>query len=55
MKLGGIAAIIMFLSLFVIMIIVMRFVGAWMFRIDEIIKNQYKIIQELKQLNNKQE
>ena len=36
---------------FVVFILIMRAVGAWMLRIDEIIKNQKLIIQELKKAN----
>ena len=32
-------------------VIVMRFIGAWMLRIDEVISNQKKIIEELKKGN----
>lgn len=53
MENGGIISLIMLLSFLAIIIIVMRFVGSWMFRIDEVIKNQYKIIEQLKKLNDK--
>ncbi len=36
---------------FIIFILIMRAIGAWMLRIDEIIKNQKIIIQELKKGN----
>lgn len=36
---------------FIIFILIMRAIGAWMLRIDEIIKNQKTIIQELKKAN----
>lgn len=36
---------------FIVFILIMRAVGAWMLRIDEIIKNQKTIIQELKKAN----
>ena len=37
--------------IFIVFILIMRAVGAWMLRIDEIIKNQKIIIQELKKGN----
>ena len=36
---------------FIVFILIMRAIGAWMLRIDEIIKNQKTIIQELKKAN----
>lgn len=41
-----IVAIIVFIGL-------IRFLGAWMLRIDEVIKNQKSIIDELKKINKK--
>jgi hypothetical protein len=38
-----------FTALFVL---VMRLIGAWMLRIDEVISNQKKIIEELKKANS---
>lgn len=43
---GGIAVLILF-------VLIMRFIGAWMLRIDEVISNQKKIIEELKEANSK--
>ena len=36
---------------FIVIILIMRAVGAWMLRIDEVISNQKVIIQELKKAN----
>ena len=48
--------IFLFIGILVLTIIVMRLVGAWMLRINEIIKNQYTIIGELRKFNaNKKE
>ncbi|WP_155296201.1 hypothetical protein [Spirosoma rigui] len=41
------------LIIFVVVIFVLRAVGAWMLRIDEVIKNQKIIIEELKNINQK--
>ncbi len=43
--------IISFMVVLVIVVLVFRAVGAWMLRIDEVIKNQKIIIQELKKSN----
>lgn len=51
---GDFVTLIMFVSFLVILILVMRLLGAWMFRINEIINNQKEIIQELKKLNKNQ-
>jgi hypothetical protein len=43
-----------YLIIFVIIVIVMlllRAFGAWMLRIDEVIKNQKEIVDELKRIN----
>lgn len=37
--------------IFIVIILIMRAVGSWMLRIDEVIKNQRIIIQELKRSN----
>ena len=34
-------------------IILLRFLGSWMLRIDVVITNQEKIVKELKELNKK--
>ena len=41
------------LGLMVAAIILLRFFGAWMLRIDVVITNQEKIVKELKELNKK--
>jgi len=46
-----IAIIILILCFLAALIIVMRFVGAWMFRIDDVIRNQKSILEELKKMN----
>lgn len=43
--------IISFIVVLGIVVLVFRAVGSWMFRIDEVIKNQKIIIQELKKSN----
>ncbi|MBD0822604.1 hypothetical protein [Aestuariibaculum marinum] len=48
----GVASIIMMILFFVIGVLVMRFIGAWMLRIDEVIKNQRILIEEIKKLKN---
>lgn len=47
----GILYLVLGLILFIIFLFVMRAVGAWMFKIDEVIKNQQIIIDELKNQN----
>lgn len=47
-----IAIIAVILSVIGLLIIVTRFIGAWMFRIDDVIRNQKAIIEELKKLNS---
>lgn len=42
---------IMALIILFVIILIMRAVGAWMLRIDEVIKNQKIIIKELKKSN----
>jgi hypothetical protein len=43
--------IISFIVVLVVVVLVFRAVGSWMLRIDEVIKNQKIIIQELKKSN----
>lgn len=40
---------------FIITILIMRAVGAWMFRINELIENQLKLIKELKHIREHME
>lgn len=40
------------LAAIVLLVLIMRLVGAWMLRIDVLIKNQYTIIGELRKLNS---
>jgi len=47
-----IAIIAVILSVIGLLVIVIRFVGAWMFRIDDVIKNQKAILEEIKKLNS---
>ena len=39
--------------IFVVVILVLRLLGAWMLRINEVITLQKDILQELKKINNK--
>jgi Na+-transporting methylmalonyl-CoA/oxaloacetate decarboxylase gamma subunit len=43
--------IMFFIIILILFILIMRAVGAWMLRIDEVIKNQKIMIQELKKFN----
>ena len=45
--------LIVFLVTIISIIIITRFLGAWMLRIDEVIKNLNLILKELKDLNDK--
>lgn len=49
-----IMAEILGLALFIGAIVVLRIFGAWMFRINDVIKLQKEILTELKQLNSSQ-
>ena len=44
-------SLIFMIIVFIVIILIMRAVGAWMLRIDEVISNQKVIIQELKKAN----
>jgi len=48
----GIMGLIIGLVVFVIIILIMRAIGAWMLRIDEVISNQKAILAELKKSNS---
>lgn len=37
----------------VVFILVLRWLGAWMFRINEVIRLQKEILEEMKQMNSK--
>jgi len=39
--------------MFIVIIFIIRLFGAWMLRIDEIIKNQKEMLAELKKTNSK--
>jgi len=41
------------LVIFVVIILIIRLFGAWMLRIDEVIKKQKEMLIELKKLNSK--
>lgn len=43
--------VFLFLGALVLFVLIMRLIGAWMLRINELIKNQYTIIGELRKLN----
>jgi len=47
--------IIFGIAILILFVIVMRFIGAWMLRIDEVISNQKKIINELQRINSSKE
>ncbi len=44
--------IIFALAITALFVLIMRFLGAWMLRIDEVISNQKKIIEELRKSNS---
>ena len=48
----GIMGLIIGPVVFVIIIFIMRAIGAWMLRIDEVISNQKAILAELKKSNS---
>jgi hypothetical protein len=48
---GEFVSLLFILILFIIVIVVMRLVGAWMLRIDEVIKNQKLILEEMRKAN----
>ncbi|SMC39546.1 hypothetical protein [Cellulophaga tyrosinoxydans] len=48
-------SIIVFVIILIAIILIFRAVGAWMLRIDEVIKNQKIMIQELKKSNGEKE
>jgi len=52
-SLGNPIILIVFLVTIISIIIITRFLGAWMLRIDEVIKNLSLILKELKDLNDK--
>ncbi|PZV82157.1 hypothetical protein CLV31_10917 [Algoriphagus aquaeductus] len=41
------------LMVLLVILIILRFVGAWLFRIDDVIDLQKKIFEELKRINSK--
>ncbi|WP_186758542.1 hypothetical protein [Echinicola salinicaeni] len=43
------------LALFIIAVIVLRLIGAWMLRINEVIDRQDQILHELRKMNNRYE
>lgn len=47
----GPIAFVVFVVALILFVLVMRLIGAWMLRINELIKNQYTIISELRKLN----
>jgi len=44
--------IIIGIGIFVLVILAIRLLGAWMLRIDEVIRNQKEILAELKKSNS---
>ena len=51
---GWIVALGMYLGILAVIIVVFRLIGAWMFRITDIIKLQKEILEELKKINSKE-
>ena len=51
---GWIVALGMYLGILAVIIVVFRLIGAWMFRITDIIKLQKKILEELEKINSKE-
>ena len=43
-----------YLAIFAVIIVVFRLVGAWMFRINDIINLQKEILEELKKTNSRE-
>ncbi|HHH52344.1 MAG TPA: hypothetical protein ENK91_01685 [Bacteroidetes bacterium] len=44
--------VLFYIIVFAIIILVLKWLGAWMFGIDKVIKNQEAIIEELRKKNN---
>jgi hypothetical protein len=51
----GFAFIIISIVVFVLIVLIMRLIGAWMLRINEVIRNQQTQIEMMKSLLNKME
>jgi len=45
---------ILIISVFVVSVLVLRLLGAWMLRINDVINLQREILQELKNISHKQ-
>ena len=48
---SGILGLIIVLVLFFVVLAVFRNVGAWLFKVNEVLQNQEKIMEELRKLN----
>ncbi len=46
-------SILIFIGIIIILVFITRLFGAWMFRIDEVIRNQKEIVAYLKSINSK--
>ena len=49
----GFISIILGLLFLIVIVLAIRLLGAWMLRIDEVIKHQKQILTEIKKLTNK--